>query len=112
GQRVRLARPAPADTRPPAARVPPVEVAKRFRSAPRLEALAVYKGERACTNADLIRNAAYCWSPMSADEIKDKTAIEERRYPELDLDHISLLAAQQALAKSGRRPEDITAVCF
>ena len=25
-----------------------------------------YKGERACTNDDLIRNAAYCWSPMTA----------------------------------------------
>src|SRR5882672_1800678 len=67
---------------------------------PRLEALAVYRGERACTNDDLIRNAAYCWSPMTAKEIEQKTGIVERLYTELDLDHISLLAAQRALEKS------------
>jgi 3-oxoacyl-[acyl-carrier-protein] synthase III len=111
-QRARRARPVPMETRPPAVRVPPVEVARRFRCVPRLEALTVYKGERVCTNADLIRNAAYCWSPMTADDIRAKTGIEERRYTELDLDHISLLAAQGALAKSGRRPEEITAVIF
>jgi 3-oxoacyl-[acyl-carrier-protein] synthase-3 len=111
-QRARRARPAPTETRPPAVRVPPVEVARRFRRAPRLEALAVYKGERVCTNADLIRNAAFCWSPMTADDIRAKTGIEERRYTELDLDHISLLAAQGALAHAGRQPEEITAVIF
>jgi 3-oxoacyl-[acyl-carrier-protein] synthase-3 len=111
-QRARRARPVPMETRPPAVRVPPVEVARRFRCVPRLEALTVYKGERVCTNGDLIRNAAYCWSPMTADDIRAKTGIEERRYTELDLDHISLLAAQGALAKSGRRPEEITAVIF
>ena len=37
-------------------------------------------GEIACTNEDLIRNAAYNWSPMSADEIVDKTGIEQRLY--------------------------------
>jgi 3-oxoacyl-(acyl-carrier-protein) synthase III len=79
---------------------------------PRLEALAVYKGERVCANEDLIRNAAYCWSPMSAEEIREKTGIVERRYTELDLDHMSLLAAQQALDKAGRRPEEIGAVLF
>jgi len=79
---------------------------------PRLEALAVYRGERACTNDDLIRNAAYCWSPMTAKEIEQKTGIVERLYTELDLDHIALLAAQRALEKSGRRPEEIGAVLF
>jgi 3-oxoacyl-[acyl-carrier-protein] synthase III len=79
---------------------------------PRLEALAVYKGERPCTNDDLIRNAAYCWSPMTANEILEKTGIEQRLYTELDLDHIALLAAQAALKKSGRRPEEIGAVIF
>ena len=54
--------------RPPAARAarrgarpvapyPPVQVRERFRVMPRLEALAVVKGEHACTNEDLIRNA-------------------------------------------------------
>jgi hypothetical protein len=63
-------------------------------------------------NDDLIRNAAYCWSPMTAKEIEEKTGIVERLYTELDLDHISLLAAQRALEKSGRRPEEIGAVIF
>jgi 3-oxoacyl-[acyl-carrier-protein] synthase III len=112
GQRVRLRKPAPAPSRPPAAPYPPVDVRKRFVVMPRLEALAVYKGERVCTNDDLIRNAAYCWSPMSAEEIREKTGIVERRYTELDLDHMSLIAAQQALDKAGRRPEEIGAVLF
>jgi 3-oxoacyl-(acyl-carrier-protein) synthase III len=79
---------------------------------PRLEALAVYRGERACTNDDLIRNAAWCWSPMTADEIRQKTGIEQRLYSELDLDHMALLAAERALAKARRRPEEIGAVLF
>jgi len=112
GQRGRPRKPAPAPSRPPAAPYPPVDVRKRFVVMPRLEALAVYKGERVCTNDDLIRNAAYCWSPMSAEEIREKTGIVERRYTELDLDHMSLIAAQQALDKAGRRPEEIGAVLF
>ncbi len=112
GQRTHVARPAPAPTREPIRPYPPVEVAKRFAVRPRLEALAVYKGERVCTNADLIRNAAYSWSPMTADEIVAKTGIESRLYTELDLDHMALLAAQRALAKSGRRPEEVGAVIF
>jgi 3-oxoacyl-[acyl-carrier-protein] synthase III len=91
---------------------PPIDVRKRFGQVPRLEALAVYKGERVCSNDDLVRNAAYCWSPLTAREIEEKTGIRERVYTELDLDHIALLAAQRALAKSGRRPEEIGAVLF
>jgi 3-oxoacyl-(acyl-carrier-protein) synthase III len=112
GQRVRPRPPAPAPSRPPTSTYPPVDVRKRFVVMPRLEALAVYKGERVCTNDDLIRNAAYCWSPMSAEEIREKTGIVERRYTELALDHMSLLAAQQALDKAGRHPEEIGAVLF
>jgi 3-oxoacyl-(acyl-carrier-protein) synthase III len=97
---------------PPAAPYPPVDVRKRFSVMPRIEAVAVYKGERVCTNDDLVRNAAYCWSPMTADEIRRKTGIDERVYTELDLDHIALLAAERALAKSGRRPEEIGSVLF
>src|SRR5207247_884761 len=79
---------------------------------PRVEARAVYKGEVVCTNDDLIRNTAYCWSPMTAKEIEEKTGIVERLSTELDLDHIALIAAQRALAKAGRRPEEIGAVLF
>lgn len=112
GRRLRPRRPAPRAARPPEAPFPAVNVRKRFAVWPRLEALAVYKGERACTNDDLIRNSAYCWSPMTAAEIEEKTGIRQRLYTELDLDHMALLAAQAALDKSGRRPEEIGAVLF
>ncbi|HET7877114.1 MAG TPA: 3-oxoacyl-[acyl-carrier-protein] synthase III C-terminal domain-containing protein [Methylomirabilota bacterium] len=111
-QRMRPRRPAPAETRQPIRPYPPVDVRARFTVMPRLEAIAVYKGERACTNDDLIRNAAYCWSPMTVEEIRHKTGIEQRLYTELDLDHIALLAAQRALEHARRRPEEIGAVIF
>ena len=110
--RVRPRKPVPAESRRPVLPYPPVQVASRFKVMPRLEAVAVYKGERPCTNDDLIRNAAYCWSPMTVEEIRKKTGIEERVYTELDLDHMALLAAQGALTKSGHRPEEIGAVLF
>ncbi|HUO63398.1 MAG TPA: 3-oxoacyl-[acyl-carrier-protein] synthase III C-terminal domain-containing protein [Terriglobales bacterium] len=110
--RVRPRRPLPAESRRPVLPYPALQVRSRFKIMPRLEAVAVYKGERPCTNDDLIRNAAYCWSPMTAEEIRRKTGIEERLYTELDLDQIALLAAQRALAKSGHRPEEIGAVLF
>jgi 3-oxoacyl-[acyl-carrier-protein] synthase III len=72
----------------------------------------VHQGERPCTNDDLIRNAAYSWSPMTADEIEEKTGIRQRLYSDLDLDHMALLAAQGALDKAGRAPEEIGAVLF
>jgi 3-oxoacyl-(acyl-carrier-protein) synthase III len=110
--RVRPRRPLPAESRRPVLPYPPLVVSRRFKIMPRLEAVAVYKGERPCTNDDLIRNAAYCWSPMTAEEILRKTGIEERLYTELDLDQMALLAAQRALEKSGHRPEEIGAVLF
>jgi 3-oxoacyl-[acyl-carrier-protein] synthase III len=89
---------------------PAVNVREHFPVQPRIEALAVVHGELACTNEDLIRNAAYNWSPMSADEIRDKTGIEARRYTSRTLEEIALQAAQTALAHSGRGPEEIGAV--
>ena len=89
---------------------PPVNVREHFSVLPRIEALAVVHGELACTNEDLIRNAAYNWSPMSADEIREKTGIEERRYTSRTLEEIALEAAQAALKHSGRGPEEIGAV--
>jgi 3-oxoacyl-(acyl-carrier-protein) reductase len=91
---------------------PPVDVSKCFTIQPRIEAIAVYEGEIACTNADLIRNHAYCWSRMSEAEIGEKTGIEQRCYTELALEEMALLAAKSALAKSGRRPAEIGAVLF
>src|SRR5437867_10358834 len=112
GRRVPPRRPAPLPTKAPVAPYPAIDVRRRFAVMPRVEALAVYKGEVVCTNDDLIRNTAYCWSPMTAKEIEEKTGIVDRLYTELDLDHIALIAAQRALAKAGRRPEEIGAVLF
>jgi 3-oxoacyl-[acyl-carrier-protein] synthase III len=112
GRRSRLRKPPPAASRPPVAPLPPVDVRSRFRVLPRLEALSVSLGERACTNEDLIRNAAWCWSPMTAAEIREKTGIEQRLYTEADLDQLALVAAERALAKARRAPEEIGAVLF
>lgn len=91
---------------------PPIKVSETFRILPRIEAIAVYEGEIACTNEDLIRNHAYCWSRMAAKEISEKTGIERRGYTELSLEHIALLAARQALEKASRKPAEIGAVLF
>ncbi len=89
---------------------PSVDVRAHFSVMPRIEALAVVHGELACTNEDLVRNSAYNWSPMSADDIQSKTGIEQRRYTSSSLEEIALQAARNALAHSGRGPEDIGAV--
>ena len=90
----------------------PVEVRKQFTLMPRLEAIAIYEGEIPCTNEDLIRNHAYCWSHMTQQEIAEKTGIERRCYSRLSLEDMALLAARAALAKSKRRPAEIGAVLF
>src|SRR5437764_539445 len=90
GRRARPRRPAPLPAQAPVSAYPPIDVRQRFRVMPRIEALAVYKGELTCTNDDLIRNGAYCWSPMTAKEIDEKTGIVERLYADLDLDHLAL----------------------
>src|SRR5207245_4794539 len=112
GHRQRPSRPTPAVSERPLTPCPPNEVRKRFAVMPRLEAVAVQKGEQVCTNEDLIRNAAWCWSPMTAEEIHLKTGIAQRLYTDLDLDHLALMAARRALEKSGRRPGEIGAVVF
>jgi 3-oxoacyl-[acyl-carrier-protein] synthase-3 len=88
----------------------PVSVRNQFKVMPKLEALAVVHGELSCTNDDLIRNSAYNWSPMSADEIFDKTGIASRCYTERSIEEMALQAAEKALAHSGRGPEEIGAV--
>jgi 3-oxoacyl-[acyl-carrier-protein] synthase-3 len=98
--------------RPPVRPYPPVRVRERFGVLPKLEALATVKGERLCTNDDLIRNTAYSWSPMSAQEITDKTGIETRVYTARPLEDLALQAAEAALQHAGRRPEEVGAVLF
>jgi 3-oxoacyl-(acyl-carrier-protein) synthase III len=117
-RRVRTGRPAqprpvvPAEARAPVEPFVPVVVPEQYALMPRIESLAVVKGEHACTNEDLIRNAAYSWSPMTADEIQEKTGIEQRLYTERRLEHISLQAARAALEGAGRRPEEIGSIVF
>jgi 3-oxoacyl-[acyl-carrier-protein] synthase-3 len=98
------------ETRPPARPFASLDVRERFTVMPRLEALAAVHGDQVCTNDDLIRNSAYNWSPMGADEIRDKTGIEARRYSSLPLEDLALRAAEAALAKAGREPEEVGAV--
>jgi len=106
----RAARSQPKESAQPVRPYPPVNVRAQFSIMPRLEALAVVHGDLVCTNDDLIRNAAYNWSPMTANEILDKTGIEQRRYTSHSLEEIALEAAQAALAHAGREPEEIGAV--
>lgn len=101
---------APAEPVEPVRPLPPVRVPETFRVQPRIESLAVVRGEHVCDNTDVVRNSAFSWSPMSADEISRKTGIDRRRYTELDIEDLALEAAKAALAHSGRRTEEIGAV--
>ena len=89
---------------------PPVRVREAFNVQPKLEALAIVRGEHVCSNDDVIRNASFSWSPMSAQEISAKTGIDQRRYTSREPEQLALPAARAALAKSGRDPEEIGAV--
>ena len=89
---------------------PAIDVRKDLAVQPRIEAIAAVHGEVVCTNEDLIRNSAYNWSPMSADEISAKTGIEARRYTSDSLEDLSLRAARSALAHAQVGPDQIGAV--
>lgn len=104
--------PVAAEAREPVAPYPAVHVPTAFDQWPRIEALAVVKGEHVRTNDDLIRNSAYNWSPMTAEEISRKTGIEQRVYTERSLDDIAMQAAQEALQHAARRADEIGAVLF
>ncbi len=105
-------RPKPPTEAVPQTPVPPIVVADAYTVRPKIEALAVEKGEVVCTNDDVIRNTAYSWSPMSSAEISSKTGIESRLYTARDLEIIGLSAARAALERSGRSADEIAAVIF
>src|SRR5918911_1464967 len=100
----------PRESRPPVRPYPELDVRQRFSVQPRIEALSAVHGDQVCSNDDLIRNTAYNWSPMSADEISAKTGIEQREYSSLPLEELALQAAEVALDKAGRQPEEIGGV--
>ena len=108
----RPSRPATLALSEPEKPCPPVVVRDHFTVLPKIDAIAVYKGEIPCTNDDLIRNHAYCWSHMTAADIREKTGIEERCYSALSLEDMALLAAREALKKADRKPAEIGAVLF
>jgi 3-oxoacyl-[acyl-carrier-protein] synthase III len=101
---------APAGAVAPEAPYPPVRVREAFRIQPKLEALAIVRGEHICSNEDVIRNASFSWSPMSAAEISAKTGIHQRRYTSREPEQLALAAVWAALAKSGRAAAEIGAV--
>jgi 3-oxoacyl-[acyl-carrier-protein] synthase III len=89
---------------------PPIDVRNDLAVQPHLKAIAAVHGEQVCTNEDLIRNSAYNWSPMSADQITAKTGIEQRRYTWGSLEDLSLRAARAALAHAQVGPAEVGAV--
>ncbi len=89
---------------------PAVKVTDRFTVMPRIEAISAVHGEIVCTNEDLLRNAAYNWSPMSAAEIVEKTGIEQRLYTRKSIEELGLEAARLALAHAGREPAELGGV--
>jgi 3-oxoacyl-[acyl-carrier-protein] synthase-3 len=98
------------DATPPVRPYPAVNVREQFTVMPKIEALAVVHGDRACTNEDLIRNSAYNWSPMAADEISKKTGIDQRLYTTGTFEEMALQASEAAIEQAGIGPEDIAAV--
>jgi 3-oxoacyl-(acyl-carrier-protein) synthase III len=85
-------------------------VSERFTVMPRIEAISAVHGEIVCTNEDLVRNAAYNWSPMSAAEVVEKTGIEQRLYSRKTLEELGLEAARSALAHAGYEPAELGGV--
>ena len=110
GKTASRARREPIEAVEPVAPYPPVRVREAFAVRPKLEALAIVRGEHVCDNTDVIRNASFSWSPMSAAEIAAKTGIEQRRYTSREPEQLALHAVRAALAKSGRDPAEIGAV--
>jgi 3-oxoacyl-[acyl-carrier-protein] synthase III len=89
---------------------PAIDVRNDLEVQPCIQAIAAAHGDQVCTNEDLIRNSAYNWSPMSADEISAKTGIEQRRYTSGSLEELSLRAARSALAHAQVGPDQVGAV--
>jgi 3-oxoacyl-[acyl-carrier-protein] synthase III len=104
------AAPAAPEVTAPIRPYPPLDVRNDLAVQPQILAIAAVHGEQVCSNDDLIRNSAYNWSPMSADEIRAKTGIEQRRYSRYSLEELSLRAARSALAHADVGPDEIGAV--
>ena len=104
------ARREPMEAVAPVAPYPPVRVREAFAIQPKLAALAIVRGEFVCDNSDVIRNASFSWSPMTAGDIAAKTGIQQRRYTSREPEQLAIHAVSAALAKSGVAAEEIGAV--
>ncbi|MBW2475638.1 MAG: ketoacyl-ACP synthase III, partial [Deltaproteobacteria bacterium] len=104
--------PAPTPAVEPIRPLPPMVVGSAVKVQPKIESLAIRKGEVICSNIDVVRNSPPTWSPMGAEEIAEKTGIERRRYTAQPLENIALEAARAAMAHAGRGPEEIGALLF
>lgn len=104
--------PTPTPAVEPVRPLPPLVVGSAVKVQPKIEALAIRKGEVVCSNVDVVRNSPPTWSPMAAEEIAEKTGIERRRYTNEPLENIALEASRAAMAYAGRGPEEIGAVLF
>lgn len=94
----------------PARPYPAIDVRADFAVWPKITALAIAQGDLVCTNEDLIRNSAYNWSPMTAEEIRTKTGIEQRRYTSGSIEDLALRAAKAAVLHAQIGPEEIGSV--
>ncbi len=104
--------PTPTPAVEPVRPLPPIVIGDDAPIQPKIEALAIRKGEVICNNEDVVRNSPPSWSPMSAEEIAEKTGIERRRYTAEPLENIALEAARAAMKHAGRGPAEIGAVLF
>jgi 3-oxoacyl-[acyl-carrier-protein] synthase-3 len=105
-------RPSPTIVEPvaPARPYPAIDVRADFTVWPKIKALAVVQGDVVCTNEDVIRNSAYNWSPMTAEEIQAKTGVEARRYASATIEDLALTVATAAVQHAQIGPEEIGAV--
>lgn len=110
GHTLKKAAPAAPEIFAPIRPYPAIDVRNDLEVQPCIQAIAAAHGDQVCTNEDLIRNSAYNWSPMSADEISAKTGIEQRRYTSGSLEELSLRAARSALAHAQVGPDQVGAV--
>jgi 3-oxoacyl-(acyl-carrier-protein) synthase III len=100
----------PVTVQAPRRHIAPTVVEQQFRVPAKIGSLAVVRGEHECSNDDIIRNTAYNWSAMTADDIARKTGILARRYTERDVRELARDAAVSAVEHAGLTPSDVGAV--
>jgi 3-oxoacyl-[acyl-carrier-protein] synthase III len=110
GPAAKTAHSAPPTAVAPVRPYPAMDVRNDLAVQPAILAISAAHGDQVCTNEDIIRNSAYNWSPMSAEDISGKTGIEQRRYTSDSLEDLSLRAARSALAHAQVGPDEIGAV--